>query len=308
MCNATRPGVETLRPGERRRGVSRFARGVRNFPDDERDGQAMIDTAILAAREAGRLLLDALGTRLEIETKNDEALNLVTDADKAAEAAIVRVIRERYPDHQFLGEEGGAFGTGSDYTWIIDPLDGTLNFTHGLGIFSVSVAVEYRGEVIAGAVFDPARDELFTAEAGAGAFLNGTRLHVSSVDEMDRAMFVTGFPYNLRENPDLCLERLLAFLLRAQAVRRLGSAALDCAYVAAGRFDGFWEVALQPWDKAAGQLLITEAGGLISNFAGGPHSNYDPPFLGSNGLLHHRMVDILAEASAFTIIDRRRER
>jgi myo-inositol-1(or 4)-monophosphatase len=261
----------------------------------------MLSIAIEAAREAGRILQGFRGRAYEIETKHDQTFNLVTAADKAAERAIIEVIHRHHPDHQILGEEGGAVTTRSEYKWIIDPLDGTTNFTHAFPIYSVSIAVEYKGEVIAGVVFDPSANELFHAEKGAGAFMNDTRLHVSSVEDLSRAMLVTGFPYNVQENPNWCHERFIAFLMNAQAIRRLGSAALDCAYVAAGRLDGYWEVALQPWDKAAGQLLVTEAGGTISNFEGGPHSTYDPPFLGSNGLIHHRMVDILTAAKTMRI-------
>jgi myo-inositol-1(or 4)-monophosphatase len=262
----------------------------------------MIEIAIEAAREAGRILQDYRGRSYEVKTKYDQQFNLVTEADKASERAIIDVILRYYPEHQILGEEGGAVATRSEYKWIIDPLDGTTNFTHAFPIYSVSIAVEYRGEVVAGVVFDPTADELFHAERGSGAYLNDTRLHVSRVEELSRAMLVTGFPYNVQENPNWCHERFIAFLMHAQAVRRLGSAALDCAYVAAGRLDGYWEVALQPWDKAAGQLLVTEAGGRISNFEGGLHSNYDPPFLGSNGLIHDRMVEVLTAAREMKIV------
>ncbi len=256
----------------------------------------MIETAIHAASEAGAILRSSLGSITHIEYKDDNPVNLVTEADKAAEACIIGIIRKRHPDHAILGEESGAHNTGSDHRWIIDPLDGTTNFAHGLPIFSVSIALEVAGTVICGVVYDPMRDELFHAELGGGAFLNGHPIHVSRQSDVRKALLVTGFPYNVGTNPDLCFERFIAFLRRVQAVRRLGSAALDAAYVATGRFDGFWEVALQPWDKAAGQLLITEAGGRISDFDGRPHDNYVPQFLGNNGLIHEQMLAILAEA------------
>jgi myo-inositol-1(or 4)-monophosphatase len=261
----------------------------------------MIEIAIEAAREAGSILQGFRGSGYEIEIKFDQEFNLVTEADKAAERAIIDIIHRYHPDHQILGEEGGAMTSRSDYKWIIDPLDGTTNFTHSFPIYSVSIAVEYKGEVIAGVVFDPSADEMFHAERGSGGYLNDTRLRVSEVADLSRAMLVTGFPYNVQENPNWCHERFIAFLMHAQAIRRLGSAALDCAYVAAGRLDGYWEVALQPWDKAAGQLLVTEAGGRISDFEGGPHSNYHPPFLGSNGLIHDRMVEVLTAAKHMKI-------
>lgn len=262
----------------------------------------MIDIAIEAARAAGNILQNFRGRSLEVETKYDQVCNLVTLADKASEKAIIEIIHGYHPDHQILGEEGGAVLSRSRYKWIIDPLDGTTNFTHGFPIYSISIAVEYEGNVIAGVVFDPTANELFHAELGSGAFLNETRLHVSTVPNIGQAMLVTGFPYNVQENPDWCHERFIAFLMNGQAIRRLGSAALDCAYVAAGRLDGYWEVALQPWDKAAGQLLVTEAGGRVSNFEGGPHDNYTPPFLGSNGLIHDQMVDVLTNAKHMNIV------
>ncbi len=261
----------------------------------------MIRIAMEAAREGGAVLRRFLGRVRHIETKQNEQSNLVTEADKASEEVIVSIIRRHYPKHAILAEEGGASGDSLQTRWIIDPLDGTTNFTHAFPMFSVSIGVEQAGEIVAGVVYDPIRDEMFHAERGGGAFLNGKPIHVSTVDTLDRAMLVTGFPYNVRENPNYCHERFIAFLMHAQAVRRLGSAALDCAYVAAGRLDGFWEVALQPWDKAAGALLVTEAGGMISNFEGGPHDLFDPPFLGSNGRIHARMVDVLARARSLTI-------
>ena len=261
----------------------------------------MIRVAIEAAREAGKILRNVLGKVKQIEIKQNQQFNLVTEADKAAEAKIIDIIRSHYPRHEILGEESGAHSTGSNVRWIIDPLDGTTNFTHGLPIFSVSIGVERDGEVIAGVVYDPMSDELFHAEKGAGAFLNQRPIRVSATADIEHAMLVTGFPYNIRENPDGCHERFITFLMKAQAIRRLGSAALDCAYVAAGRLDGFWEVALQPWDKAAGLLLITEAGGKVTNFRGGAHDLYALPFLGSNGLIHEQMVHILDQAQYLRI-------
>lgn len=261
----------------------------------------MIRIAMEAAREGGAVLRRFLGKVRHIETKHNEQSNLVTEADKASEEAIVNLIRRHYPKHAILAEEGGASGDAHGTRWIIDPLDGTTNFTHAFPMFSVSIGVERDGVIVAGVVYDPVRDEMFHAERGGGAFLNGRPIRVSLVDTLDKAMLVTGFPYNVRQNPNYCHERFIAFLMHAQAVRRLGSAALDCAYVAAGRLDGFWEVALQPWDKAAGALLVTEAGGTISNFEGGVHDLFDPPFLGSNGRIHAQMVDVLARARSLTI-------
>jgi myo-inositol-1(or 4)-monophosphatase len=261
----------------------------------------MIDTAIYAAREAGKILRASVGLIPHIEYKDGNPVNLVTESDKACEARVISILLDKFPGHSILGEESGALDTGSAWRWIIDPLDGTTNFAHGLPIFSVSIALEVEGEVTLGVVYDPMRDELFHAEKGKGAFLNDRPIHVTRQSDIRKALLVTGFPYNVDTNPDYCFESFIAFLRKVQAVRRLGSAALDCAYVAAGRFDGFWEVALQPWDKAAGQLLITEAGGTISDFEGNAHDNYIPQFLGNNGMIHQDMLAILAEAKKITI-------
>ena len=268
---------------------------------DTIEAQELLSTAVRAARGAGDILLRHLGRLRYIETKNGQQTNLVTEADREAELRIIEIIRTDWPDHAVLGEEGGAHAGSAPYTWIIDPLDGTTNFTHAFPIFSVSIAVERDGELLAGVVYDPARDELFHAVRGGGAWLNEARICVSETADIEHSMLVTGFPYNVRENPDYCRERFVAFLNNAQAVRRLGSAALDCAWVAAGRLDGFWEVALQPWDKAAGVLLVEEAGGRVSDFAGRTHSIYEEPFLASNGHIHDDMVRILEEAKSVII-------
>lgn len=256
----------------------------------------MIQTALEAAHDAGKILLQHLGTVRHVEIKDNQAFNLVTEADKASEARIVEIIRRKYPKHGILAEEGGGSETDSPYKWLIDPLDGTTNFAHGLPLFSISIALEYEGHVIAGCVYDPVRGEMFHAEAGGGAFLNNRPIRVSEVSHLSKALLVTGFPYNVQENPDSCHERFISFLMHAQAVRRLGSAALDAAYVASGRMDGFWEVALQPWDKAAGQILIVEAGGRVTDFDGGMHDLYRPQFLGSNGQIHSQMIDVLRKS------------
>jgi myo-inositol-1(or 4)-monophosphatase len=261
----------------------------------------MIEVAKEAAFEAGKILRQILGNIRQIETKNNQESNLVTDADTAAETKIIEIIHSRYPDHQILSEEKGSFRSDSEFKWIIDPLDGTTNYTHAFPVFSVSIGIELRGEMIAGIVYDPMRNEMFHAEKGKGAYLNEKPIRVSQVSAIEKAMLVTGFPYNIKQNPHFCTERFVAFLHRAQAVRRLGSAAIDCAYIAAGRLDGYWEVSLHPWDKAAGQLLVTEAGGTVTNFEGGPHDLYAPPILASNGRIHDIMVEILELAKRYII-------
>jgi len=261
----------------------------------------ILDTAMRAAREAGKILLHHLGDLREIEVKNNQPFNLVTEADKNSERCIVERILADFPDHAILGEESGAHAGEAPYRWIIDPLDGTTNFTHAFPIFSISIAVTHESQLIVGVIYDPVRDEMFHASRGGGAFLNGAPIRVSEASSIEKAMLVTGFPYNIRENPNYCYERFIAFLKEAQAIRRLGSAALDCAYVAAGRLDGFWEVSLQPWDKAAGELLIEEAGGRVSGFQGQKHDMFELPFLASNGRIHDEMLRVLEEAKSVTI-------
>lgn len=256
----------------------------------------MLEIAIQAAREAGQYLKESVGKVRSIEVKQGEERNLVSEIDKTSEATIIRILRSHFPTHAFLAEEGGGAGSSSEYTWVIDPLDGTTNFLHGLPIFCVTIGLEYKGEIVAGVVYDPNREELFTAEKGSGAFLNGSRLRVTTTDSLLHSLVVTGFPYNIAENPRNAVERFVGFLMAARGVRRLGSAALDLSYVAAGRFDGFWEVYLHPWDMAAGMLLVSEAGGTTSDFAGKPMSIYRHDILASNGRIHDAMLEVLSKA------------
>jgi myo-inositol-1(or 4)-monophosphatase len=253
----------------------------------------MLSFATQIAREAGNLLVQKLGSA-KITNKGD--INLVTEADIAAENLIIERIRSHYPQHGILAEESGEAamigGKQSEWKWIIDPLDGTTNYAHGYPCFCVSIALEHRGVLEAGVVYDPMRDEMFAAERGRGATLNDRRIRVSNVDELNQAMVCTGFPYNVRERPDFARE-FANFTLNAQAVRRDGSAALDLAYVACGRFDGFWEDGLNPWDVAAGALLICEAHGKVTNFKDEPVDIYNEQVLASNGLIHEAMMRVL---------------
>lgn len=258
----------------------------------------MLTIAIKAAREAGLFLKESVGNVRSIEIKKGEERNLVSEIDKASEAMIIGALKSRFPSHAILAEESGAADTTAEYRWVIDPLDGTTNFLHGLPIFCVTIGLEFRGEIVAGVVYDPNRDELFTAEQGSGAFLNGQRLAVTSTDELIRSLLVTGFPYDIADNPHHAVERFVAFLMAARGVRRLGSAALDLCYVAAGRFDGFWEVSLHPWDMAAGKLLVSEAGGRTSDFSGKPLSIYRHHILATNGRIHDAMLEVLERASS----------
>ncbi len=252
--------------------------------------------AIDAAQEAGQILLDWMEKGFTVEFKG--VMNLVTDADRAAEQAIVKRILSAFPDHQILAEEGGASsGSASRYKWVIDPLDGTTNYTHTFPAFCVSIGLEIDGRVAIGVVFDPMRKELFVAEKGKGASCNGETISVSRAKSLDHGLLVTGFSYDVRQDKtDNNFNFFRSFVKRAQGVRRTGSAALDLCYVAMGRFDGFWEMKLAPWDIAAGSLVVTEAGGAISDFSGNPFSIYSDEVLASNGLIHDEMLRVFSEA------------
>ncbi|MCA1591473.1 MAG: inositol monophosphatase [Acidobacteria bacterium] len=255
----------------------------------------MLNFAIQTAREAGRVLAEKFGRVLEVSNKGD--IDLVTESDLAAEKLIVERIRSYYPRHRVLAEESGVTdadgGEASEYKWIIDPLDGTTNYAHGYPVFCVSIALEHKGRIVVGVIYDPTRDELFAAERGEGATLNARRIRVSETDNLNRALLCTGFPYDVRERGEFA-RHFTNFIMHAQAVRRDGSAALDLAYVAAGRFDGFWEEGLRPWDVAAGVLLVEEAGGRVTHYDGTPFDTYTPPIAASNGLLHEEMLRVLA--------------
>ena len=255
----------------------------------------MLNFAINVARDAGVILVDRLGRALQVSNKGD--IDLVTEADLASEKLIIERIRSHYPRHSILAEESGASdnssaNTTSEWKWIIDPLDGTTNYAHGYPCFCISIGLERAGKLELGVVYDPMRNEMFAAERGQGATLNERPMRVSAVAELNQAMLCTGFPYNVRERPDFARD-FSNFTMRAQAVRRDGSAALDLAYVACGRFDGFWEDGLNAWDLAAGVLLIEEAGGKVSDFQGAPLDIYSPRILATNGLVHQSMMAVI---------------
>lgn len=248
-----------------------------------------LTTAIRAAEAAGTVLLEHAKTGFRIDYK--AATNLVTDADRGAEERIVQTILAAHPSHRILAEERGKDGaTDSPYCWIIDPLDGTTNFAHGFPFYSVSIGLEYEGECIVGVVLDPMRRELFTGARGQGAYLNGERLRVSTIETLDQSLLVTGFAYNIRETTNNNLDHFSRISLRAQGVRRTGSAALDLSYVAAGRFDGYWEVKLSPWDMAAGIVILREAGGTVSGFSKGRFSLYEQELVATNGRIHDHLL------------------
>ena len=257
----------------------------------------MLNFAIDVAREAGGVLMQRLGVA-KVTNKGD--IDLVTEADLASESLIIERIRSYYPQHGILAEESGeAVLSGakrSDWKWIIDPLDGTTNYAHSYPCFAVSIALERAGVLEVGVVYDPVRDEMFAAERGNGTTLNGRQTRVSDVDELRNAMLCTGFPYNVRERPDFTRD-FANFTMAAQAVRRDGSAALDLAYVACGRFDGFWEDGLSPWDIAAGKILIEEARGKVSNFDDEPLNIYTKKVVATNGLVHGAVLRVLRHGS-----------
>jgi len=250
---------------------------------------------VQVARDAGNVLVDRLGRALQVSNKG--AIDLVTEADLASEKLIIERIRSHYPRHAILAEESGASEdsgnpSAAEWKWIIDPLDGTTNYAHGYPCFCVSIGVERAGKLELGVVYDPMRNEMFAAERGQGATLNERPVRVSKVDDLGRAMLCTGFPYNVRERPDFARD-FTNFTMHAQAVRRDGSAALDLAYIACGRFDGFWEDGLNPWDLAAGVLLIEEAGGRVTDFNGTTLDIYSAKVIASNGLIHDSMRQVL---------------
>jgi len=254
---------------------------------------AAVGTAI--AQRAGQLLFERYRTDFTVEHKG--TINLVTEVDIAAEEMIVTQLRKAFPDHSILAEENNNTTRGGYCTWVIDPLDGTTNYAHGFPFFSVSIGLEISGKVEFGVVCDPVRNELFTARRGAGAFCNGETLSISNTASLDAGLLATGFPYDIRTSEENNLANFCAFALKSQGLRRTGSAALDLCYVAAGRIDGFWEAKLNPWDCAAGFLLVTEAGGRVTDYTGQPASIYKPEVVASNGQIHQQMLTVLKEVA-----------
>jgi len=244
-----------------------------------------------AARRAGNILRENIGGIREISYKGD--INLVTEMDMRSERAVVETILASFPGHGIIAEEETSIRNESGYRWIIDPLDGTTNYAHGYPCFSVSIALEHEGDVIAGVVYDPMRDELFAARKGKGASLNGRQIRVTAVDTLIKSLLATGFPYDRKVSEKNNMDYFHELLMASQEVRRDGSAALDLCYVASGRFDGFWELKLKPWDVAAGSLIVTEAGGMVSDFSGRRFSLHDEEILATNGRIHHPMIEIL---------------
>ncbi len=251
-----------------------------------------LDVAIRSAKAAGEIQ-KTFTTSKNFSVEHKGEIDLVTEVDIACEEAIVKIISVAYPEHGILTEEEGSANTEAENVWITDPLDGTTNFAHGFPVYCSSVALVSRGEPVAGAVYDPTRDELFTAVKGGGAFLNESPIKVSGTKEIINALLATGFPYSIKTTSKNNLKEFGNFAMRAQALRRPGAAAIDLCYVACGRLDGFWEFHLKPWDISAGALIVTEAGGTMSHSAGEPLDVYRSDIVASNGLLHTAMLDIL---------------
>jgi myo-inositol-1(or 4)-monophosphatase len=251
------------------------------------------DTAGEAAREAGNILLDLLGKDPGTRKKGD--IDLVTDADIRSEETIARIIRHSFPHDRILAEESGESGHRGERVWIIDPLDGTTNFSHSFPFFAVSIGLEVQGELVLGVVFNPVLKERYEAIRGTGAYLNGKRIFVSSITTLEDSLLATGFPYTIHEDPERALRNFRKMITRAQGIRRPGAAALDLCLVAAGVFDGFWEEGLKPWDSAAGAIILEEAGGRLTTYDGNPFAPYEETIVASNSLIHDLMLSALRD-------------
>jgi len=254
--------------------------------------ESYLTTAVNIAREAGALLAQLFKRPQEISYKRPS--DLVTQADRRSEALIIERLKTLFPKHSIVAEEGGRAEGDSDYCWYVDPLDGTTNFAHGFPVFCVTLGLTYRGEMVAGVVYDPTREEVFTAERGSGAYLNNQRIHVSKISKLAESLVATGFP-PFASNHEVNIQYYMRFTELTHGVRRAGSAALDLCSVAAGRFEAFWELKLNPWDKAAGTLLVAEAGGRVSDLSGGPFNLLADAVFASNGHVHEVMLEVFAE-------------
>lgn len=253
----------------------------------------LLNIAMYSAKVAGNIINKRINTDKQVSYKG--IVDLVTDVDKLCEGKIVKIISKNFPTHSILAEESAGIHKNSNYKWIVDPIDGTTNFFHSYPFVSVSIGVEYRGEVVIGVVYDPIKKEMFHAVKGKGAFVNSKRLHVSDVRIIEQSLLSTGFPYDIRNSNENNIDNWIKFIRRAQAIRRDGSAALDLCYVAAGRFDGFWEIKLKPWDVAAGSLIVKEAGGRVTDFNGNPYSIYTNRIVVSNAHIHKILLDVLSK-------------
>ena len=255
----------------------------------------MLNTAVKAARKAGAIITRAAFDVDKLTVRSKQQNDFVSEVDHAAEDAIISVLRDAYPDHGFLGEESGFKDRDAEYLWIIDPLDGTTNFLHGVPQYCVSIGLSHKGQLTQGVVYDPNRNELFTATKGVGAYLNDRRIRVSKLDKLDGALVGTGFPFKVIADVDDYLRMLKNVMKATSGVRRPGAAALDLAWVAAGRMDAFWEIGLSPWDMAAGALLVREAGGLMGDLDGEDKFMDSGRVLATNGKLFSAMLQLLKQ-------------
>ncbi len=251
----------------------------------------LLNLAIECATEAGEFILKNKNIALKFDYKG--RVNLVTRIDRQSEEIIIAKILKKYPGHGILSEERSPINTDSPFRWIIDPLDGTTNFVHNFPFYAVSIGIEYSGKMLIGVVYAPETQELFTAIRAKGAFLNAHRIRVSQINNLQQCILATGFPYELIDHFYENMEHFKSFYEKTQGVRRAGSAAIDLSYTACGRFDGFWEFDLNPWDSAAGSLIVAEAGGKVTNFAGGKFSVYQNQILASNSLIHEQMIEVI---------------
>ncbi len=250
-----------------------------------------LSTAKKAAMSAGTVLNRLFGKVRDITKKGD--IDLVTEADFQAEKIVLSTLSHKFPGDSILAEESGTHQQASKRTWIVDPLDGTTNFVHGFPMFAVSIALEIEQEMVLGVVYNPFMNELFEAVKDGGALLNGRPIRVSSIQDLEESLLATGFPYNIRECPEKILGLFQKMIVKAQGVRRPGSAAIDMCYVAMGRLDGFWEQDLKPWDTAAGTVMVTEAGGKLSNYQGGPYTPHQKTVVAANPLIHRKMMEVI---------------
>jgi myo-inositol-1(or 4)-monophosphatase len=255
----------------------------------------ILQKAEVIVRRAGAVLKEGYGNVRHIQQKG--AIDLITEFDVRSEEIIISALQKEFPDHAILAEESGLDTTISDYQWVIDPLDGTTNFAHGIPIFAVTIALLKNKTPIVGVVYDPLRDEMFSAEEGQGATLNGRPIHVSSQEDLGQAVISTGFPYDLRTNPRNNMAQFVQFQFRTQAVRHVAAAALDCTWTAMGRLDGYWEYGTKQWDVGAGALIVREAGGHVTSADGGENFLEDETVIASNRLLHEQMLRVLREGA-----------
>lgn len=247
-----------------------------------------------AVDESAKILIDNFDTNFKIGRKTHYN-DLVTEIDHKSESKIIEVIHSHFPDHNVLSEEIGNLNLDSDHVWIVDPIDGTVNYAHSIPIFCISIALEIKKEIKLGLIYNPISGEKFFSEKDKGAFLGNKKITVSKTQQLRDSILVTGFPYGAKDNQDHCIDHFANFIKHGLPIRRLGSAALDICYVACGRFDGFWEVSLNPWDVAAGYLILNEAGGKITDFKGEMYSIYGKQLLATNGKIHKEMMDVLEE-------------